>query len=153
MSDPVCAHVIRPLEVADLPEVLDIEHQGYSHPWTEGVFRDCFRDDYRLSVLEASGYIAGYTVVAYLFDEAHLLNVCVRPSDRGRGVGRQLLRHVMIEAARDNMQKLILEVRQSNTSAIALYQSEGFVLIGERPGYYPAAEGRETASVMERILV
>jgi ribosomal-protein-alanine N-acetyltransferase len=40
--------LVRPLAPEDIPAVLDIERQGYSHPWSESVFLDCFKDNYRL---------------------------------------------------------------------------------------------------------
>ncbi len=139
---------IRTLQQSELPEVLEIERQGYSHPWTEAVFRDCFRENYRLWAAENDGVLVGYGVVANLFDEAHLLNLCVHPGCRGLGIGRGLLRHIVAEAARENMCQVLLEVRASNKPAIHLYSGEGFEDIGRRPEYYPGPDGREDARVM-----
>lgn len=139
---------IRALTPDDLPRVLDIEHQGYSFPWSEGVFRDCFRDNYRLWALEYGNRLVGYAVVAYMFDEAHLLNICMGSSVRRQGAGRILLRHLLAEATRDGMAQVILEVRASNDAAARLYLSEGFTQVGKRPDYYPSAQGREEALVM-----
>lgn len=143
---------IRPLDDAELPAVLEIERTSYSHPWSEGVFRDCFKSNYRLWALVDGDSLAGYAVVSYQFDEAHLLNLCVAPGYQRRGAGRRLLRHLVARSARDGMTAVILEVRISNDSAIALYASEGFEPIGERPGYYPTAHGRENARVMALTL-
>lgn len=139
---------IRVLTEQDLDEVLDLERQGYSNPWSESVFRSCFRENYRLWGIEISGQLAGYGVVAYLVDEAHLLNLCVARRHRKEGAGRLLFRHLIAQAARDGMSRLLLEVRQSNAPAIALYQGEGLERIGLRPGYYPDAGGGEDAIVM-----
>lgn len=144
--------LVRPLALDDVPAVLDIERQGYSHPWSESVFRDCFKDNYRLWGACHGDMLLAYAVVAYMVDEAHLLNICVHPSGRGKGVGRYLLRHVLATAAHEGMSQLLLEVRVSNHAAIALYQNEGFHEIGHRPGYYPAANGREDARVLMRAL-
>ncbi|MEX2476147.1 ribosomal protein S18-alanine N-acetyltransferase [Marinobacter sp.] len=140
--------VIRALVPEDLADVLEMEVRSYSHPWSEAVFRDCFRPDYRLYACDCGAALGGYAIVAYLFDEAHLLNLCVPPERRREGVGRQLLRYLIARAAHEGMKQALLEVRVSNLSAIALYESEGFRGIGRRPGYYPAADGREDASVM-----
>lgn len=139
---------IRPLASSDLPRVMDIERQGYSHPWSEAVFRDCFKDNYRLWALFKEDCLIGYAVVAYLVDEAHLLNLCVHPGSRGCGAGRHLLKYLMGQARQDGMVQMLLEVRESNHSAEQLYTSAGFEEIGRRPGYYPAADGREDARVM-----
>jgi len=139
---------VRSLDESDLPRVMELEYLGYSHPWPESVFRDCFKPQYRLWALVQGDELAGYAVVNYMVDEAHLLNVCVHPALRGRGAGRHLLRYAMAESIRDGMVQMILEVRQSNEGAAALYISEGFEEIGRRPDYYPGATGREDARVM-----
>lgn len=139
---------VRALRGEDLPEVLEIERTGYSFPWTEAVFRDCFRPDYRLWGIQISASLVGYAVVAYMADEAHLLNICVSTGCRRSGLARHLLRHLVREAARDGMTRILLEVRVSNNSATGLYLAEGFVEIGRRPGYYPSSSGREDARVL-----
>ncbi|MBW0148701.1 ribosomal protein S18-alanine N-acetyltransferase [Marinobacter arenosus] len=139
---------IRHLAREDLPQVLEIERQSYSHPWAEAVFQDCFRDNYRLWAACQGDVLIGYAVVAYMVDEAHLLNLCVHPGRQGQGLGRQLLRHLLAEAGREQIRQTILEVRLSNDAAHQLYLAEGFDEIGRRPGYYPDAEGREDARVM-----
>ncbi|MDI9246286.1 ribosomal protein S18-alanine N-acetyltransferase [Marinobacter sp. CHS3-4] len=146
------ARQVRLLQIEDLPEVLDIERMGYSFPWAESVFRDCFRPNYRLWGVELSGELVGYAVVAYLVDEAHLLNICVSSRHRRHGFARYLLRYLVCEAAKDGMVQLILEVRESNQSAADLYLSEGFSEIGRRPNYYPSSSGREDARVLSLTL-
>ncbi|QSP96498.1 ribosomal protein S18-alanine N-acetyltransferase [Marinobacter salinisoli] len=136
------------MQEADLPDVLEIERQGHAFPWTETIFLDSFRGNYRLWTGWHGERLVGFAVVAYLFDEAHLLNLCVSPELHGQGIGRKLLRYLLGEAALDHIWRVILEVRVSNESAFHLYRSEGFRQIGTRPEYYPAADGREDARVM-----
>lgn len=144
--------IIRALVVDDLEAVLDIERQSYSHPWSEAVFRDCFRSDYRLWAIDRNG-IVGYAIVAYLVDEAHLLNLCVAPSYRRQGSAVYLLRQAMIRARKDGMRQMLLEVRESNEPARQLYRRAGFSTIGRRPDYYPDAGRREAADVMALSLI
>ncbi|MDS1311969.1 MULTISPECIES: ribosomal protein S18-alanine N-acetyltransferase [Marinobacter] len=143
---------IRPLVPEDMPEMLEIERQGHSHPWTEGVFLDCFKPDYRLWGAWLGGSLEGFVVGTYMLDEVHLLNICVHPRSRSHGVGRLLLRHLIAEATHEGMNQMLLEVRLSNSVASKLYRNEGFEEIGRRPGYYPAASGREDARVMSLLL-
>jgi ribosomal-protein-alanine N-acetyltransferase len=142
--------LLRPLVPQDLPTVLDIELQGYSNPWSEAIFLDCFKDSYHLWAACQGESLVGYAIVAYMVDEAHLLNICMHPGARGKGIGRQLLRHVLAAASHEGASLLLLEVRASNEAAIALYEDEGFREIGRRPGYYPSGNGREDAWVMVR---
>lgn len=142
------AWLIRPLQTGDLPAVMEIERQGYSSPWSERIFHDCFRPEYQLWALQLQDRVIGYAVVAALFDEAHLLNLCVEPSCRSGGAGRYLLRHLIKEAFALGMNRVLLEVRLFNEKAIGLYESEGFRQIGMRPGYYSAPGDREDALVL-----
>lgn len=140
--------LIRELTLDDLPQIMDIERQGYSKPWNEAVFRDCFRADYRLWGLVEADTLLGYAIVAYLVDEAHLLNLCVARHSRRSGAGRQLLQHLTTEAGHDGMVQVLLEVRVSNQAATRLYLNEGFSEIGRRAGYYPGVDGPEDALVL-----
>ncbi|WP_116918097.1 ribosomal protein S18-alanine N-acetyltransferase [Tamilnaduibacter salinus] len=139
---------VRSLSDQDLPAMVAIERASYRRPWAESIFRDCFRPDYQLWGVESDGRLRGYAVVACLFDEAHLLNLCLHPDDRRRGIGRCLLRHAIKAAFDAGMARMILEVRRSNIGAQHLYESEGFLRIGERPGYYPDVPEREDAVVL-----
>ncbi len=143
---------LRPMRESDLDAVMAIEQVAYPYPWTRGIFRDCLRADYPAWVLDDGVRIVGYGVLSVAADEAHVLNVCVRPDLHGQGHGRRMLRSLMQIARARRVQRLFLEVRPSNPSAIALYDSEGFNEIGRRPRYYPAKHGREDAIVMAMEL-
>lgn len=143
---------LRTLKPEDVPGMLEIERLGYSHPWSEGVFLDSFRPDYRLWGACHEDSLVGYAVVVCVLDEVQLLNLCVHPHCRGLGAGRLLLQHVISEAARERMNQVLLEVRLSNRVATRLYRGEGFEEIGRRPCYYPAPSGREDARVMSLLI-
>jgi ribosomal-protein-alanine N-acetyltransferase len=136
----------------DVPEILRIERVSYTFPWTEGIFRDCLRVNYTCRVAEIGVAIAGYGIMSVAAGEAHLLNLCVDEDYRCRGVGRRLLAHLLQAAATVGAREAFLEARPSNTSAIRLYQSLGFVQIGIRRGYYQALDGREDAIVLKRHI-
>ena len=144
---------LRPMRVADLGAVMDIEHRAYPFPWTHGIFRDCLQAGYPSWVLHQDERIIGYGVVSIAADEAHVLNVCIDPREQGHGHGRRLLRALVKLAHGHGAQRLFLEVRPSNPNAIALYHDEGFNEIGRRPRYYPAQQGREDAIVMAMELL
>lgn len=67
--------------------------------------------------------------------EAEIQTIGVDPAYRGRGIGRALLRR-MLEVADDAGATVFLEVRTDNAAARALYESEGFAVIGLREHYY-----------------
>ena len=143
---------LRPMREDDLDAVLDIELRAYPFPWTRGIFHDCLRADYPAGILQRDGAIIGYGMLSVAAGEAHVLNVCAAPEEQGRGHGRRLLRALLQLARTRGAQRVFLEVRPSNTAAIALYHDEGFNEIGRRPRYYPAKHGREDALVMAKEL-
>lgn len=142
------------LELADLPAMLAIELGGHAYPWSEAVFRDCFKEGYErwgLWSTNESGSaseLAGYALLCWQFDELHLLNLCVRRTLHRCGLGRRLLRFALAKAREARARCVLLEVRASNRAARALYRTEGFSEIGLRKNYYPAGHGREDALVM-----
>ncbi|MGI9245214.1 MAG: ribosomal protein S18-alanine N-acetyltransferase [Steroidobacteraceae bacterium] len=133
----------------DVPGVGAVERASYQFPWSEGIFRDCLRVGYLCRVAESGGEVVGYGIVAMGAGEAHILNICVSQAMRGRGVGRQMLALLLERSVQAGMQDVFLEVRPSNTHAIALYQSVGFEEVGRRRGYYQAVDGREDALVLK----
>jgi ribosomal-protein-alanine N-acetyltransferase len=96
----------------------------------------------------------GFAAFSRVLDEATLLNLLVIPQARSRGAARGLLQEAWRVLYQRGVRRVLLEVRQSNTPAINLYRSEGFVNDGERRDYYPAESGpgRETAILMSREL-
>jgi ribosomal-protein-alanine acetyltransferase len=102
---------------------------------------------------DEDGDLLGYFLMMYAVEEVHLLNITVRPDRQGQGFGRKLL-DKLIGLARDaNMHAVLLEVRPSNNHALLVYHHLGFVQIGQRKNYYPAAgASREDAIVMRKML-
>ncbi len=146
--------VHRPMVLADLDAVLDIEARAYSHPWSRGNFVDSLLAGYGAEVrLDARGRCLAYCVAMPGVQEMHLLNLTVDPACQRRGHGRALL-HRLMQASRQRGDGFLwLEVRASNQAALALYQAEGFLQAGLRRGYYPlGGDRREDAVVMSRAL-
>jgi len=142
----------RPMRRGDLDAIVAIEHDSYPYPWSKGIFADCLRVGYCCRLVEHAGVPCGYSIVSVGAGEAHLLNLCVAPDWRRTGLGQLLLDGVEVDARLLRAGRVFLEVRPSNTGAIALYRGNGFRVIGRRPGYYPCRDGREDALVMVRHL-
>ena len=96
--------------------------------------------------------LIGYTIFNWAAGEAHLLNLCIDPKWQQKGFGSLLLEYTIKFAARKKTEAIFLEVRMSNPGAISLYENRGFVIVGRRPDYYQATEGREDAIVMRLDL-
>lgn len=146
-------NALRDMQVSDVDAVVGIETLAYSFPWGRGNFIDSLAAGYHAQVLEADGAgLIGYFVAMSGVDELHLLNITVAPARQGQGHGQRMLDAVQALASRLQMATLWLEVRQSNQRARALYRRRGFVEVGMRRGYYPAAGPREDAVVMKLAL-
>ena len=141
-----------PLDHRDLDEVLAIENGVYPFPWTRGNFVDSLASGYLLWGCRIGDELVGYFVLMMAMDEAHLLNLSIADRRQGAGFGARLLRHAMRAAHQAGATSLLLEVRPSNNSALALYRHFGFQQIGVRCGYYPAKKGSEDALVMRHVL-
>ena len=141
---------LRPMRPADLDAVLRIEVAAYAFPWSRGNFIDSLASGYLAELLLApDASLIGYFVAMSGVDEMHLLNITVAPAMQGRGHGNALLDVLLARCREQGVPVLWLEVRASNPRARSLYARRGFVEVGVRRGYYPAAQaGREDAIVM-----
>ncbi|HMO44540.1 MAG TPA: ribosomal protein S18-alanine N-acetyltransferase [Rubrivivax sp.] len=138
------------MQLADLDQVLQIEHSAYGFPWTRGNFVDSLAAGYLAEALalEPAGLI-GYYVALPGVGEMHLLNLTVAPAQQRCGHARTLLDALQQRCRERRLQKLWLEVRAGNARARQVYAARGFAELGLRRGYYPAAKGRrEDAIVM-----
>jgi len=144
---------VRAMRVEDLPTVSAMENISYDFPWSAGIFSDCVKAGHPCWVLCVDTDIAGYGILSMGAGEAHILNICIGPNYRGRGLGRHLLGRLLDIARWNGAERVFLEVRPSNPLAKTLYESVGFSEIGRRPRYYPAHDGREDAIVMALELL
>lgn len=142
---------LRPMTLHDVDAVGAIEASAYGFAWTRGNFIDSLAASHLAEVLEDERVI-GYFVALPGVDEMHLLNITIAPHRQGQGHGTRLLDAVAAHASVRGLPRLWLEVRASNERAMALYVRRGFVVVGRRRGYYPAAEGREDAILMSRSV-
>jgi ribosomal-protein-alanine N-acetyltransferase len=150
-----CAEEARfePLALARLDQVLHVEQQAYSHPWTRGNFTDALATGYEAQLLLAGDELLGYFVAMQGVEEVHLLNLTVAPRHQRQGWARVLLDALALWSRGRAAQWLWLEVRASNERARSIYEAHGFRRVGERKRYYPAAAGqREDAIVMSQHL-
>lgn len=154
LADPAAGLVLVPMTMDDVDEVYALECSVFPHPWSRANFSDSISAGYDAWLLRNSaGELAGYFLLMYALDEAHLLDVAVAGSRQGTGLGRYLLDTLCARAKERGAASVLLEVRPSNERALAVYRCFGFAEIGRRKGYYPAHEGkREDAIVMRHAV-
>lgn len=155
MSELVEAGLVAaPMTAHDVDEVWELERSVFPYPWSRANFADSVASGYDCWTVRATdGTLAGYYLLMYAVDEAHLLDVAVAAPRQKQGLGRRLLDRIAARARGHGMTSILLEVRPSNVRALAVYQRYGYVQIGRRKGYYPAGAGaREDAIVMRLEL-
>jgi [ribosomal protein S18]-alanine N-acetyltransferase len=142
------------LGIDDLDALMAIENDVYPYPWTRGNFLDSLYNNYEAWVMrDADGVLLGYFLLMLALDEAHLLNISLRRDLHGKGLGRTLLEKAVAVARGQGAVSMLLEVRPSNQRALQVYLRYGFLQVGRRKGYYPAAANtREDAIVMRLEL-
>ena len=142
----------REMTLEDVDAILEIEQMVYTHPWSAGIFNDCINVGYNCWVYEDPNELLAYGLVSAGANEAHILNLCVRPSAQGQGLGKRMLYKLIQMAEWREADSIFLEVRASNTVALNLYEQEGFNRLGLRKAYYPSNEGREDALVFAKAI-
>ncbi len=146
--DSAATWQVRDMVELDLDKVERNELRSYQFPWTRGIFVDCLQSKNLCLVLQEGDDLLGHAIATVGAGESHLLNLCMRRDQQGRGLGRVLLAQCVEGVKQRGAEMMFLEVRPSNQVAIALYESVGFNEIGLRKGYYPAAMGHEDALVL-----
>ncbi|MCH7353610.1 ribosomal protein S18-alanine N-acetyltransferase [Acinetobacter sp. NIPH 1958] len=139
--------MIRLMQERDLESVAAIERLVQTHPWSKQQFQESLAS-YQCTVYEQANQVVGFCILQPVVDEANLLLMAIHPSQQGKGLGYALLDD-SIQQLKNNPIQIFLEVRQSNTAAIGLYEKSGFHQIDLRKNYYPNTDGsREHAVIM-----
>jgi [ribosomal protein S18]-alanine N-acetyltransferase len=146
------AVLIRAARQGDLDDVAAIERSVFKDPWSRRSFVDLVDSrNVLFLVAEAdSQSVVGYAIVLVAGVESELANLAVSRLMQKQGLGRRLLTEAMDQARGRDAREMFLEVRESNASAISLYETAGFEAVGRRARYY--ARPIEDAIVMRAVL-
>ncbi|MBQ9859473.1 MAG: ribosomal protein S18-alanine N-acetyltransferase [Clostridia bacterium] len=126
------------MTAAHIETVACLEQACFSAPWSAASLAEELENPlavFRVAV-DGDGQILGYMGMHHVGDEGFVTNVAVFPAARRRGVAAALLAHMADYAAAHRLYRITLEVRLSNTAAIALYEGAGYVRDGVRPAFY-----------------
>ena len=142
---------LRKMIETDVAEVMRLESICFdSEAWDEVSFlyRIGHEESFLCLVATCGDDFCGYIATCSQFEEMYIDSLAVAPEYRRRGIAKMLIdeaNHLK------KPQRIVLEVRESNTPARALYKSLGFREMALRRGYYDKPE--EDAVVMERVTL
>lgn len=109
----------------------------YGSPWQVSQFlADIDNSNSYYLLIEKEEQLVGYLIFHRVLDEAEVINIAVLPTYKGGSVACELLSQGLREMVALGIRMVFLEVRETNHSAIGLYQKVGFKEIGRRKAYY-----------------
>jgi [ribosomal protein S18]-alanine N-acetyltransferase len=154
---PVARVYAQDLGPGDADALMEVHAAAFSRPWAAHDFAALVaeRNVTAVGVRRQSAFgfarLVGFVVLRTAADEAEVLTIAVRPGQRGRGIGRQLMEEALRRLYRDRIASCFLEVDGDNLPAIALYRALGFKQVGERKGYYDRPSGPAGAALVMRL--
>ncbi len=142
---------IRVCRGMDIPHIAGLEQEIFSDAWSEKSLSDSLEQSHvYMSVAEVEQEIVGYVIFYISIDEGDIARIAVSPQMRRMGIADQLMEDLFHYCQNLKIGHILLEVRESNHSAIGLYEKYGFVSIGVRKAYY--REPLENGVIMEKLL-
>lgn len=130
--------MIRKMEERDVEALLEVDRICLHGRWNKEQFLyECNENPYaQVYVMERSDTILGFIDYWITFESGQLANIAILPAYQGKGYAKELM-DLMQQACEDaGCENITLEVRVSNTTAIALYQSYGFIEVNRKKKYY-----------------
>jgi ribosomal-protein-alanine N-acetyltransferase len=127
--------LIGSMVAADAQRCAELEYLVFNgdDPWSPEAFLEALAAGHHYFCAREGDSLIGYAGLVRVGSEAEVHTLAVDPAHQRRGIGRALLRAILDHALGATV---FLEVRTDNESAIRLYRSEGFDVIGTRRGYY-----------------
>ena len=134
-----------------IDRLCELEKSCFSVPWSRESFvwaKD--NENAYFIIAEDEGKIVGYAGLCFVLDEGDIANVATSPEHRRRGIAAALMSDILTFAKENGIMHLMLEVRESNAGAIALYEKIGFTKVAKRKNYY--SKPTEDAEIMRLEL-
>ena len=130
--------MIKLLKEEDLDQVLEIENESFSNPWSR---KNCLSEIANNDLSEiyvdiVDGEIVAYGDLWYMFENCDLTKIAVRKAQRHKGYGRKMMKHLISAARRRGCEFMHLEVNVNNKEALSLYEKDGFEVVRTRKRYY-----------------
>ena len=130
--------MIELMKIEDLDQVLAIENECFTEPWTREFFEDELNkpDLCKLFVEKINNEIVAFGSIWIMFENCDLANIAVKKTYQRKGYGQKMLDRLFFEAKQQGCEYMHLEVRYNNNPAKSLYDKNGFEVMRTRKGYY-----------------
>lgn len=143
--------IVRELKVEDSAAVAEMEQQIFSDSWSEKSVLETVQQKQSVCfAAEKAGHLLGYLLAYHAADEAEIARIAVQKEARRQGAAGKLMQALEHYCEEHKMEKLLLDVRESNEAARSFYTKKGFVEDGIRQGFY--VNPSEDAVLMSRQL-
>ena len=136
-----------------LEQIERLERLCFSRPWNRRMLAEELENQcaaFLVAEDAETGAVLGYAGLLVVADEGYITNVAVFPEQRRRGIAAAILEVYVRFAQANGLAFLTLEVRPTNTAAIALYRRFGFEEVGRRKNYYDLP--KEDALILTRYF-
>ncbi len=141
---------VRFAEEGDITAIAAIEKEVADTPWSEEQFRTELTLSHARLLVAEDAEIVGFLDMHIASGDAHINELGVARSRQKSGVGTALTERAVELANEEGCFVISLEVRESNSKAIRLYERCGLRAIGRRKRFY--SEPLEDALIMLKEL-
>lgn len=136
----------------DIAGIAVLEKHVFSDAWTEqSIYETYCQNQAFIVVAECEGEVVGYCITYYVLDEGEIARIAVSEKVRRQGVGKGIMDFICEWCKENQIERLLLDVRESNVGARAFYQQYGFAEDGIRKNFYE--KPRENAVLMSKMVV
>lgn len=144
--------MVRRFQAQDIESLMDVGNESpEAAKWSKESYLQHSKDSGAVFlVTEEGGELTGFLVGRVVGEQGEIFNLAVKRGHRRLGRGMALITQANVEFESRGVKNVYLEVRESNTGAIAFYERQGFTKTGRRKGYY--REPDEAAATMEKKL-
>lgn len=128
---------IRKASREDLPGLALLEQESFSDSWSQSALEETLKNPLSCILIALWGKeVVGYCIFYQILDEVEIVRVAVVSEHRRKGIGEMLLQKLKNISLEQGVKKLLLDVREGNLAARALYEKQGFGVDGLRKRFY-----------------
>ncbi|MGN0405574.1 MAG: ribosomal protein S18-alanine N-acetyltransferase [Bariatricus sp.] len=138
----------------EIRQIAKLECTVFSDPWSSKEIENTLKQDHTFCVAaKCSEIVLGYFICYYVLDECEIARIAVAEEARCRGIGQILFEEMLAICCRKSLERILLDVRRSNHTAIRFYEKNGFQVDGIRKNYYGGTTPEDAILMSKDISV